>query len=171
LALLAIVGAALVVVPLAIELPDKIDAAERVSVVGRVGLDPATGERAVTATRLFDGAAADLSTALPVAYARATGTTVEQAQARIAERFPAVTRFVDAWPALSGPSHELSDSQVALAGTFHDADQIPLGAVPWLFLVPGALLAAGAASALLVDRGRDRQRGRAPEAAVLTPAP
>jgi hypothetical protein len=163
MALLAIVGAALVVVPLAIRIPEKIDAAERVSVVGRVGLAPATGVRAVGATQLFDGAAADLSTALPVAFARARGTSETDAEAYLAQRFPAVTRFVQGWPALSGPSHELSDSQVELSGTFANADQIPLGAVPWLFLVPGAVLAVGAAAALV----RDRHRAGVP-AAVLS---
>jgi len=162
MALLAIAGAALVVVPLAIRIPEKIDAAERVSVVGRVGLAPATGERAVAATQLFDGAAADISTALPAAFARARGTSEADAEAYLAQRFPAVTRFAEQWPALSGPSHELSDSQVALSGTFAGADQIPLGAVPWLFLVPGALLAVGAATALL----RDRSRSAVPAVAV-----
>jgi hypothetical protein len=152
LAALAIVGAALVVVPIAIRIPQKIDAAERVSVVGRVGLAPATGERAVAATQLFDGAAADISTALPVAFARAMGTSESEAQTYVAQRFPALTRFAEHWPAVSGPSHELSDSQVELSDTFHEADQIPLGAVPWLFLVPGALLAVGAAAALARER-------------------
>ena len=155
MAALAIVGAALVAVPLAIRIPEKVDAAERVSVVGRIGLAPATGERAVAATQLFDGAAADISTALPVAFARAMGISEADAASHVAQRFPAMTAFAEHWPALSGPSHELSDSQVALSETFANADGIPLGAVPWLFLVPGALLAVGAAASLARDRSRE----------------
>jgi hypothetical protein len=151
-AALGLLGAALVLVPLAISLPGKIDAAERVSKVGRIGLAPATGERAVGATQLFDGAVSDVTTLLPEAFARARETSYADAQAYMAQRFPALTRFATDWQTLSGPSHELSDSQVALADTFANADRIPLGAVPWLFLVPGALLAIAAGTQLARER-------------------
>jgi hypothetical protein len=168
----AVIGCALVVVPLAVSLPGKIDAAERVSVVGRIGLAPATGERAVAATQLFDGAAADASVLLPEAFARARGTTYDEARAALARDYPALTAFTTSWPAISGPAHDLSDSQVELSDSFADADRIPLGAVPWLFLVPGVLLAVTAGAHVALDRtrsasadGRARSRGREPSAA------
>src|SRR4051794_27324785 len=58
-ALLAIAGLALVVAPMVIGIPGKVDAAVRVTKLGAVGLAPATGRKAVGATALFDGMADD----------------------------------------------------------------------------------------------------------------
>jgi len=54
---IASVGLALVVAPLIIGIPAKINAAVRVTQLGKIGLAPATGQKAVGATALFDGMA------------------------------------------------------------------------------------------------------------------
>jgi len=131
-------GLALIVAPLAIGIPGKIDAAVRVTRLGKIGLAPATGQKAVGATALFDGMARDVSTKLEPGLASSSSFGAST----FASDFPALASFTAKWESsLSAQSHALSDSQVALAPTFANADKIPLRPIPWLFILPGALLA------------------------------
>ena len=134
---LVVIGLGLAVAPVAIGIPGKIDAAVRVTRLGAVGLAPATGQKAVGATALFDGLATDVTTKLVPALA----TTSAQPNTFNAE-FPALATFTSTWQSsISAQSHALSDSQVALAATFANANKIPLWPIPWLFIVSGSLLA------------------------------
>jgi hypothetical protein len=129
-ALLALAGLALVAAPLVIGIPGKVDAAVRVTKLGAVGLAPETGQKAVGATALFDGMADDVTDKLAPA--------VDDFRTE----FPALATFTSNWQGgISAQSHALSDSQVALAPTFANANRIPLRPIPWLFILPGALLA------------------------------
>jgi hypothetical protein len=140
---LTIVGLGLVVAPLAVGIPGKVDAAVRVTKLGAIGLAPATGQKAVGATALFDGMAADVSAKLMPALAAAGDAS------SFAADFPALSTFTDNWQSsISAQSHALSDSQVALAGTFANAHKIPLRPIPWMFIVPGILLALLGAGSL-----------------------
>jgi hypothetical protein len=147
---LLVVGTGLAVAPLAVGIPSKVDAAIRVTELGRVGLAPQTGARAVAATKLFDGMVADVRGPLEVALQERAG--VESFPAS----YPTLAGFADAWQrSTSAKSHALSDSQVALAGTFANADRIPLRPIPWLFIVPGVALAAVSGASLVAARRRD----------------
>lgn len=99
----------------------QLDAAVRVTELGRVGLAPATGQKAVGATKLFDGMVADVRDKLEPAFARQVPAT------DFAARLPTLANFADEWHrSTSAKSHALSDSQVALSGTFAIAGKIPL---------------------------------------------
>jgi len=136
-ALLALAGLALVVAPLVIGIPGKVDAARRVTKLGAIGLAPETGRKAVGATALFDGMADDVSDQLAPAFAD------------FRTEFPVLASFTSNWQGgISAQSHALSDSQVALAPTFANANRIPLRPIPWLFILSGALLALAGAAAL-----------------------
>ena len=142
-----VVGLGIVIAPLVIGIPGKVDAAVRVTKLGAVGLAPATGEKAVGATKLFDGMVSDVRTKLEPAFAREAPTT------DFAQTFPTLAHFADEWHAsTSAKSHALSDSQVALAATFADAHKIPLRPIPWMFIVPGLVLALLAGITLLPRR-------------------
>jgi hypothetical protein len=143
---LLVVGLGVVVAPLVVGIPGKVDAAVRVTKIGRVGLAPATGEKAVGATQLFDGMAHDVTTKLQPALEQRMGRAGYEAN------FPTLARWAAEWEATtSAKSHSLSDSQVALSSTFANADRIPLRPIPWLFIVPGILLALSAGAALLTS--------------------
>jgi hypothetical protein len=134
---LTVVGLGLVVAPLVVGIPGKVDAAVRVTRLGAVGLAPATGHKAVGATALFDGLANDVTTKLEPALATSSGNPNS-----FASDFPALATFTSNWQSrISAQSHALSDSQVALAPTFANAHKIPLRPIPWLFIIPGALMA------------------------------
>ncbi len=162
-AALAIVGIGIVVAPLAIAIPRKVDAAVRVTKLGRVGLAPATGQKAVGATKLFDGMASDVRTKLQPAFSAAAPA------ADFDRAFPTLSGFANEWArSTSAKSHALSDSQAALASTFADADKIPLRPIPWLFIVPGLLLALLAGATLLPEQHRAGAEARS--AGALSPS-
>ena len=85
--------------------------------------------------------------------------------------FPVLARFSDDWTrTISAQSHALSDSQVALAPAFANVDRIPLEPLPWLFIVPGAVLAVlGAATLLPAVRRRPAPVGATPLPASSLP--
>jgi hypothetical protein len=144
-AALAVIGLGLFIAPIAVGIPGKVDAAVRVTRLGQVGLAPATGQKAVGATALFDGLANDVATKLMPALANSSA-----GQDTFAADFPALATFTTNWQSsISIQSHVLSDSQVALAATFANADKIPLRPIPWLFIIPGALLAMLAVASLV----------------------
>jgi len=145
-ALVALAGLGLVVAPLVIEIPSKIDAAERVRAIGRIGLAPATAQRAVGATKLFDAMAADVTTKLEPSLG---------GPASFAVAFPTLASWAREWQSsTSAKSHALSDSQVTMGPVFASADQIPLEPIPWMFVAPGAVLAMLAGFTLLPARRR-----------------
>lgn len=141
---LLVIGVGLVVAPLVISIPSKVDAAVRVTKLGAVGLAPSTGQKAVGATKLFDGLASDVRTKLEPALAQAAPSI------DFARQYSTLAGFADEWQqATSTKSHALSDSQVALSSTFANADKIPLRPIPWLFILPGLVLALLAGAALV----------------------
>ena len=134
-AAIVVIGLGLALAPLVLGVPGKIDAAVRVTRLGKTGLAPATGQKAVAATALFDGMAGDVSTKLAPALDSGRAGT-------FASDFPALATFTANWEStISAQSHALSDSQVALAATFANANRIPLRPIPWLFIVSGIVLA------------------------------
>jgi hypothetical protein len=144
---LTVVGLGVFLAPLVIGIPGKVDAAVRVTEVGRIGLAPVTAHKAVAATALFDGMVHDVRTVLERALAPAV------APQQFAQSFPKLAAFSDAWvQSTSAKSHALSDSQVALGPTFANADRIPLEPIPWMFIVPGFLIAGLAGASLLPSR-------------------
>ena len=138
-----VVGLGVAIAPVVVGIPGKVDAAVRVTALGRVGLAPSTGQKAVGATKLFDGMVADVQHVLKPAMQRADA-------ADFAVTFPTLARFADEWQrSTSAKSHRLSDSQVSLASTFTNADQIPLEPIPWMFILPGIALVLLAGIALV----------------------
>ena len=141
---LLVVGLGVALAPLVVGIPSKVDAAVRVTALGRVGLAPSTGAKAVGATKLFDGMVADVQT---VVIPRLRELGVDDFSAK----YPTLAKFADAWQgSTSAKSHALSDSQVALSATFANADRIPLEPIPWMFIIPGAALAVAAGAALVL---------------------
>ena len=164
---LVVVGLGIVVAPLVIGIPGKIDAAVRVTQVGAIGLAPSTGQKAVAATALFDGMASDVTNKLEPMLAGQLHLSAAEGQRTFAADFPTLARFSTNWESsISAQSHALSSSQVALASTFANANEIPLRPIPWLFIGPGiALTLLGAASLVPV-----RRRAHAPVPALSVEA-
>lgn len=148
-----LVGLAIVVAPLVLGIPGKVDAARRVTRLGAVGLAPATGQKAVGATALFDGMASDVGQKLePGLGARLAPAGTDPRQA-FAQAFPTLASWVESWQGgISAKSHDLSSSQVRLSSTFARANRIRLRPIPWLFIGPGAVLVVLALATLAAGR-------------------
>ena len=160
---LLVVGIGVVVAPLVVGIPGKVDAAVRVTKIGRTGLAPATAQRAVGATALFDGMVHDVQTKLAPAVDAKLGSGA------FAEQFGTLERFATTWQrTTSAKSHALSNSQVALGPTFANADRIPLRPIPWLFIGPGLALALLAVSTLVASARRSPATELAIGTAALT---
>ncbi|HEY8216751.1 MAG TPA: hypothetical protein VIH82_06440 [Acidimicrobiia bacterium] len=137
---LLVVGLGVALAPVVLDIPSKVDAAVRTTDLGRAGLAPSTGRRAVASVQLFDAMVEEVRTAV--------APTIGEAD--FDRDFPKLATFADQWERTnSAKSHALSDSQVALASTFANADKIPLEPIPWLFIVPGAVIAALAGASLV----------------------
>lgn len=148
-AALLIVGLGVVVAPLVVGIPGKVDAALRVTKIGRVGLAPATAQRAVGATALFDGMVRDVLTKL------APALDAQMGEGTFAQRYGTLATFSDTWQrSTSAKSHALSDSQLAMGSAFANADKIPLRPIPWLFIGPGLALSLLAGAALVASKRR-----------------
>jgi hypothetical protein len=147
---LLVVGLGVALAPLVIGIPAKVDAAVRVTKIGRVGLAPTTAAKAVGATKLFDGMVDDVQTKLQPAIEQQMGA------GSFAKKFPTLAQFSNEWQrTTSAKSHALSDSQVALGPTFTNADSIPLRPIPWLFILPGIALALIAGAGLAMSARRN----------------
>ena len=161
--LLCAVGLGVFLAPLVIGIPGKVDAAVRVTEIGRVGLAPATAHKAVAATNIFDGMVTDVQTKLEPALAAQLGENRADGRKAFARSFPTLAGFADSWQrSISAQSHQLSDSQVALGPKFTNADKIPLEPLPWLFIVPGFLIAllSGATLVPVLRAGARERRAR-----------
>ncbi len=147
--MLLLVGLGIAIAPIAVGIPHKVDAAVRVTRVGRTGLAPATAQKAVGATALFDAMVDDVRTKMEPAYATQHGTSAADAPQLFAQQFPTLAAFAETWhDTTSAKSHDLSDSQAAMGPTFANADRIPLRPIPWMFILSGIAIAVSAGVAL-----------------------
>ena len=125
---LVAVGLGIAIAPLVIGIPGKVDAAVRVTEIGRIGLAPATGENG-RATALFDGMASDVHTKL---------------QPALSASEPAPSRASRACAWATAGRHDLGAVARAerqpgeVRADFANADSIPLEPIPWMFIVPVA---------------------------------
>jgi hypothetical protein len=102
---------------------------------------------------LFDGMVSDVRTKLEPALAAQQGLSQAEGEAAFATSFPTLANFATTWQqSTSAKSHALSDSQVALGPTFANADRIPLQPIPWMFIVPGFVIAVFAGASLVPAR-------------------
>ena len=166
-AMALVAGVGLVVTPLALGWPHKVDAAEDVAEAARVAFTPDVARATTADTFMIDAAVIELREAmLPT-----IGTDLAD--------FPDVSRFLRDWEAeLSASAHDISLSQIQFMDEFRAADATPYAALPWLFVVPGLVVAAIAVasggqlvarSMSIVYRRRDVDDRRPPRAAGAEP--
>ena len=163
LALLTITvgGLALVAGPLALQWIHQTDAAEKVAEAARAPFSAQVANTTVTDTYHFDAAFTEMGESLFPDLAEELGKSPPEMDSYLHTEFPALMRFLDRWDAeIYEGSRELSLSQIEFMDEFHNADATPYRALPWLFIVPGAVLlvvgAYGLARSLRKREGRSR---------------
>jgi hypothetical protein len=161
-------GLGAVVVPLALGIPGKARDARDIGDVARPGLSQQGADTAGEIVVVLDGLVAETDTRLIPDYAKRVGQPEPVVRAALARDFPAFARFLAQWPSISkGPTGAaLAAKQKAVVSDFADADETPVLELPWLVIVPGALLTLLAGAALA--RRREPVAARDHRAAATT---
>lgn len=155
-ATLLVAGVALVVVPLALSIPHKADAADHVDKVGRGTLSRQAATTAYKTMQVTEAMIDQVSNKLVPNLAKATHQTPTAIAAGIAKSYPAVARGLAAWPGHLRPAgYALARAQLASVDDFKRLDDLPFKALPWLVMGPGIVLALAAAGALAIGRRRE----------------
>jgi hypothetical protein len=150
LVLLLGLGVGMIAVPLALDLPHKAAAAQRVVKVGEVSLSANAARTATRTVQVVDGTVREVRTELIPTLAKRLGTTPAAVSASLARDFPKVGTGLAEWDRIKVGAEQLTARQRA---SVHDAQRmkdVPFRALPWLVLGPGilvTLLAAGALAA------------------------
>jgi hypothetical protein len=147
-------GVAMIAVPLALDLPHKAAAADRVVKVGNVSLSASAARTATRTVQVVDGTVREVRTQLIPTLARRLGTTPDAVSASLARDFPKVGAGLADWDRIKVGAEELTARQ---RGSVHDAQlmkDVPFRALPWLVLGPGIALTLLAAAALAVATRR-----------------
>ena len=145
------VGLAAVAAPLAFGIPDKADDARTVGDIARGGLSQPGADKAGEIVVVLDAMVAQIKGQLVPDLARRLDVTPAQLQANLGRNFPATTRFLSRWESISaGPTGaSLAAKQDAVVDDFAAADQTPVLELPWLVIIPGAVVALLAGLALV----------------------
>jgi hypothetical protein len=152
LAAAAVLGLAMLVLPLALSYPSKASDAKRVQTVGRVALSQAAVNGATKANLLIDGLVTEVSTTMVPAVAHRLGVTGAQLTATIAHDYPKVAEGLAAWPSIKPGAIQLVAVQKA---SVHDAvrmNGLGFKPLPWYIMGPGIALLIAAAAAWMTDR-------------------
>lgn len=152
LAALATVGALAVAIPLAMNLPAKFDSGTRVVAVADIALSQHAATVAATTTHVVDDLVAEVDRSLIPALAKATHRSPAAFTSSLAAAYPAVATGLRDWSSVRGSGYALAAAQQASVRPFQDdISDLPLGALPWLVIGPGAALALLALTALVLE--------------------
>jgi hypothetical protein len=155
-----LVGLGLVVGPLVLGWIDKTDAANHVARAARAPFSVAVSDATVNDTFNFNAAFIEMRQAMFPAIAQKLGMSGPEFNRFAHTTYPALLKFLDKWDAsIYQGARALSLSQVEYMDEFHNADATPYTALPWLFMVPGALLLGVSGFGLMDARRRDKQAG------------
>ena len=148
-AALLVVGAAMVVVPLAISLPSKVSQTSRVIALASVGLSPNSAARSEQASYAADAMVRELQAGLLPAVAKRQGLALAAFDEQLSTQSPALTKFLADWPKLAPANFAFAAAIRESVGEFAEAKRFPFESVPWLLIALGGLLVIVAGGALV----------------------
>jgi len=149
-----VVGAAMVVVPLAISLPSKVSQTSRVIALASVGLSTNSATRSEQASYAADSMVRELHAGLLPAVAKRRSLTPTALDQQLSAQSPALTRFLADWPKLAPANFAFAAAIRESVGEFAEAKRFPFESVPWLLIALGGLLVIVAGGALATTRER-----------------
>jgi hypothetical protein len=152
LAAVLVLGLGMVIVPFAFSLPSKADDAGNIAAVGRVALSEQAATKALAATKVIDSTVTQTRSTLLPAMARSLGLSLARLDAILRHDFPAVPRGLQQWDSIRPGAYHLTQIQGASVADNRKMNDTPFHALPWIIIVPGALLALLATATLLGER-------------------
>jgi hypothetical protein len=156
IAILAL-GGALVLIPFALNLPEKTANAREVGDVAEAGLTAEGAQATRTNVNMLIGLIEQTRKDLIPGLAREFGVTEPALKAQFARDYPGFTDLLDEYEPLKPLTLRVVEAQEASVRDFERANSIPVKALPWVIVVPGLLLVIVAASVLVIDRRRENE--------------
>ena len=154
LAVVAVLGAAAVILPLALSIPSKAQDARDVGDIARGGLSQEGADTAEEIVTVLDEMVQQVRDEMVPDIARQLDVTPSEVGAEIARDYPDVSLFLARWEAIAAgeTGAKLGATQQAVVDDFAQADETPVLELPWLVIGPGALLLLLSGGALLAGR-------------------
>jgi len=150
-----VIGAGMIVGPVALGWFHETAAAEKVAQAARPPFSAAVGNTVVDNIYGIDAAFVEMRQAMFPAIAHHLDLTAAQMDRTLHTSFPATMRLLDAWDGeMHAAARVLSLSQLRYADEFHNADATPYRALPWLVIGPGVVLVGAAGLGLGLRRRR-----------------
>jgi hypothetical protein len=156
------VGAAMLILPLALSYPRKASDARKVAAVGQVALSRQAATGAQTANRLIDNMVTQVDTQMLPAVAQRLHVSTGTLQATIATNYPAVAKGLAAWPTIKPGAVELVRRQVESIGDAATMNGLDFTPLPWYIMGPGIALLLTATATLALMSKPERARSTAP---------
>lgn len=160
---IAVVGAVLVVAPIAVSVPAKATAVDQLTAAFRPAFAPAAIRQTAADMNTVQAMADQLQIKLLPALASALKVAPRQLQTNLGAAFPAFARGVADLPVILPRFQRLvTNVEVTAGADFNDASSIPWSGAPtttltWLFVIPGILLVFAGGIPMVVAR-RERER-------------
>jgi disulfide bond formation protein DsbB len=161
---LAVVGLGMLVVPFIFSIPSKASDAAKLRDLGDVALSQKAADAAAAANDVINGTVEQTGGELLPAIASRLGTSQAAVDALVEQHAPAVETGIKAWPTIRPGAQQLASIQAASVADNADFGGLPLKLLPWLVIVPGAILLVLAAAALRQAR-RDPEPAGEPDSA------
>jgi hypothetical protein len=152
--LCAALGVVMVVLPLALGIPGKAEDARDVGDIAKGGLSQAGATQADQINDGLEAMVGEIRTKMLPALSTRLNVTPEQLNRQLARDYPAVAKFLGMFDQLLPEARGLAARQQASVDDFAKADKTPIKAIPWLLIVPGAVLALVAVIALVAGTRR-----------------
>jgi hypothetical protein len=146
---IGLVALGMIVVPFAMNLTAKANAADRIVKVGDVSLSRKAADTATATVQLLDKLVPEVQNQVVPALAKELHTTPAKLGATIASDYPGIAKGLQDWPKISPTAAQLAANQRASVHEAAAMDGLPFKALPWFVIAPGILLAVLAGVALL----------------------
>jgi len=156
-----VLGLLAVIVPLVASVPGKASDAREMTDIGALVLNKEAATFAADTTDKVYALVAQVTTEMIPGVARRLDTTPEEFTQTLATNFPATANLLQVWPErLSEKAHGIAGRMATYTPDLAKTDKIPLKALAWVVIVPGAILALLAIIAL--SRVQLRRQARTP---------
>jgi hypothetical protein len=143
-AIAALVGVAMIVLPLALSYPAKTRDSRQIADIGKVALSQKAAAGATLANQLINGVVDEAQTKMIPAVATRLHLSTPQVQTLLAQRYPAVVTGLREWPRIRPGAEALVRRQVASVPDARTLNGLGFSGLPWLMIGPGIALLLGA---------------------------
>jgi hypothetical protein len=150
------VGAAMVAVPFAFSLPSKATDARHIAALGKVALSRQAADKALAATKVIDATVGETRDKLLPTVARRAGLTPAGMRRVVDRDLPDVATGIERWPSIRPGAYQLATIQGRSVADNEEMNGTPFAALPWLIVIPGAVLGLVAALTLVAAGRRQR---------------